>query len=253
LSFIKPPRFCLLLFLTCLGACGQRGCVVHMSICCRRRAIAPDSPRRAIAERLMKALLVVEGEVCADAGFRLAAVGIAFQIDVLVFQRAPDTFDAHVVHPATAPVYRDAHAGHDQHAGEIRAGELVALVGVEDLRLTVSGQRLLQRRHAERRVHRVRQPPGKNRSARPVDDGDQIEKAAADRNVRDIGITDLVRPFDRKVAQEIGIDLMAGRGFAGARLLPQRLDPIRRIRRRARLRSIGKPSSVSVRAIRRAP
>ena len=37
--------------------------------------------RRAIAERLMKALLVVEGEVCADAGFRLAAVGIASQIE----------------------------------------------------------------------------------------------------------------------------------------------------------------------------
>jgi hypothetical protein len=48
--------------------------------------------------------------------------------------------------------------------------------------LPYSGQRLLERRHAERSVHGVRQPPGKNRSARPVDDGDQIEKAAADRN-----------------------------------------------------------------------
>jgi hypothetical protein len=70
--------------------------VVHMSIGPRRRAFAPDGHRRAIAERLMKAALVVEGEVFADAGFRLAAVGIAFQIDVLVLERAPDAFDEDV-------------------------------------------------------------------------------------------------------------------------------------------------------------
>ena len=75
----------------------------------------------------MKALLVVENDPIADAGFRLATVGVAFEIDVLVFQRAPDAFDEYVVHPATAPVHRDAHASLDQHAGEIGAGELVAL------------------------------------------------------------------------------------------------------------------------------
>src|SRR5271165_4507834 len=57
--------------------------------------------------------------------------------------------------------------------------------------LAVSGQRVLERRHAERRVDRVRQPPGKNRPARPVDDGDQIEKSAAD---RDVGVSGPPRP-----------------------------------------------------------
>jgi hypothetical protein len=37
---------------------------------------------------LMKTALVVEGEIFADPGFRLAAVGAALQIDVLIFQRA---------------------------------------------------------------------------------------------------------------------------------------------------------------------
>ena len=37
----------------------------------------------------MKAALVIEGEVFADARFRVAAVDIAPQVDVLVFQRAP--------------------------------------------------------------------------------------------------------------------------------------------------------------------
>ena len=36
----------------------------------------------------MKAALVVENDPIADADFRLAAVGVAFEIDVLVFQRA---------------------------------------------------------------------------------------------------------------------------------------------------------------------
>jgi hypothetical protein len=47
-----------------------------MSIGSRRRAFAPDGHRCTIAERLMKAALVVEGEVLADSGFPLAAVGI---------------------------------------------------------------------------------------------------------------------------------------------------------------------------------
>ena len=56
-----------------------------MSIGFRCRAFAPDGHRRALAERLMKATLVVKDEVFADARFGLAVVGIAPQVDVLVF------------------------------------------------------------------------------------------------------------------------------------------------------------------------
>ena len=99
--------FCLLLIVIRLWACGQRVCVVHMSIGCWCRAFAPDGHWRAIAERLMKAARVVEGKVFADAGFRFEAVGIAPQIDVLVFQRAPDAFDEDVV-PASLAAKRAA-------------------------------------------------------------------------------------------------------------------------------------------------
>jgi hypothetical protein len=73
--------------------------------------------------------------------------------------RAHDAFDEHVAHPAAAPVHRDAHRGLDQHASEGRAGELATLVDVEDLGLAASGQRALERRHAERRVQRAREWP----------------------------------------------------------------------------------------------
>src|SRR5271165_1097309 len=75
------------------------------------RAVAPDGHWGAVAEPLMKTMLVVEGEIFADPDFRLAAVGVALEIDVLILQRAPDAFDEDVVHPAAAPVHRDAHAG----------------------------------------------------------------------------------------------------------------------------------------------
>src|SRR5439155_9451011 len=50
---------------------------------------------------------------------RLAAVGVAFEVDVLVFQAAPQPLDEHVVDPAAPPVHRDADAGLRQHAGEV--------------------------------------------------------------------------------------------------------------------------------------
>jgi hypothetical protein len=53
-----------------------------MSMVAGCRAFAPNGHRRAIAERLMKAALVIEGEVFADAGPRIAFVGVALQIDV---------------------------------------------------------------------------------------------------------------------------------------------------------------------------
>jgi hypothetical protein len=74
-SLSSRQGFCLLLILIRLWACGQRVCVIHMSIEPGRRARGPDGHRRAIAERLMKAALVAEGEVFVDAGFRFAAFG----------------------------------------------------------------------------------------------------------------------------------------------------------------------------------
>src|SRR5262249_10073055 len=76
-----------------LLACGQRGRVVHHVHSGRRCRRAPDGHRRAIAERLVKALLVVKGDPAGDPALDLAAVGVALQIDILVLERSPDAFD----------------------------------------------------------------------------------------------------------------------------------------------------------------
>ena len=75
----------------------------------------------------MGASIIVEGDPFGDAARGFAAVGVALEIDVLVFQRPPQPLDKHVVHPAAAAVHGDRHAGLFERAGEGGRGELRAL------------------------------------------------------------------------------------------------------------------------------
>ena len=52
-------------------------------------AIAPDCHRRPVAKRLVRTVAVVKRHPHTDPGPRLPAVGVALQIDVLIFQAAP--------------------------------------------------------------------------------------------------------------------------------------------------------------------
>ena len=56
-------------------------------------ALAPHGHGCPVAQRLMRASAVVKADPGGDAGTRLAAVGVALQIDVLVLQRPPQPFD----------------------------------------------------------------------------------------------------------------------------------------------------------------
>src|ERR1700682_841178 len=56
--------------------------------------------RRAIAQALVLALLVIEAEPGADAGLGLGNAGIGVEIDFLVFEAAPQPLDEDVVHVA---------------------------------------------------------------------------------------------------------------------------------------------------------
>ena len=91
----------------------------------------------------MRTSSVVEGDPLGDSAFGLASVSIALEVDVLVLERSPQSLDEDVVPPSPAAVHRDADLGLSEHAGEVAAGELAALVGVEDLRLAKARQRLL--------------------------------------------------------------------------------------------------------------
>jgi hypothetical protein len=83
----------------------------------------------------MWAPAVIKVEIAADRCAGFADVVVGSQIHLLVFDASPQTLDEHVVPPGAFAVHADGDPVPDQRAGECSAGELTALVGVEDIRL----------------------------------------------------------------------------------------------------------------------
>jgi hypothetical protein len=152
---------------------------------------APHGHRHLIVHRLMWASKIVKGHPRTYVSPRLAAVGVSFQMYFFIFDRAPQPFDENVIHEPAASVHRNRDAS--GFAGEGGAGELRALIGVEYSRLPVSEQSLLKRFDAKAAVDRVRQPPGQNRAASPIDD--------RHRDIGDVGRLHMVRFGNRQAAQ----------------------------------------------------
>ena len=118
----------------------------------------------------MLALLVVEAEPSPDAGLGFGRRRIGIEVDLLIFETAPQPLDEDVVHtPALA-----VHADHDpvpfQGTGEVVASELAALVGIEDFRSAIARERFLECLDAKIGVERVGEASGEHRAAHPVHD-----------------------------------------------------------------------------------
>ena len=64
------------------------------------------------------------------------------QVDGLVLERTPQALDEDVVHAPAPAVHRDGDPGVVEYGGELHAGELAALVGVEDIGAAVALQGL---------------------------------------------------------------------------------------------------------------
>src|SRR5712672_3402584 len=101
----------------------------------------------------MRSAAIVEIEISTDRMARLADALIGPQIHLLIFDAAPQPLDEHVIPPSPFAVHADGDGVAGEHAGECRTGELRALVSVEDLRLAVPGQSILQGLDAESRFH----------------------------------------------------------------------------------------------------
>ena len=81
----------------------------------------------------MRAPTIVPVEVLAEPLACRAHAVVSVQIDLLVFHAAPQPFDEHVVPPRPFAVHADLDVVLGQHAGEGWAGELRALIGIEDV------------------------------------------------------------------------------------------------------------------------
>ena len=74
----------------------------------------------------VRASLIIEGQVVCEGGARFADAVVGFQVDLLVFDAAPQALDEHVVAPGAFAVHADRDAVIQQHAGVGDAGELAA-------------------------------------------------------------------------------------------------------------------------------
>src|SRR6185312_14649660 len=95
---------------------------------------------------------IVEVQIPTDRGPGLADRVVSPEIHLLVLDRSPEPFDEDVVPPRASAIHADGDAGLEQHAGEVVAGELRALVGVEDLGPAMPSQSFFQGLDAERRL-----------------------------------------------------------------------------------------------------
>src|SRR6266704_1991699 len=181
--------------------------------------------RRLPPERLMRTSPIIPVEEFGEAALLFDTVGRRTQIDPFVLHGPPQALDEDVIVATPAPVHADLDPVIPQRLRELVAGELRALVGIEDTGLAEPGERLAERLDAEPRRERVRQPPGQHPSRRPVDDRDQVEKPLVHRDVRYIARPHLVRLVNHLAAQEVRIDLVREVRLAGVALRPDRPQP----------------------------
>ena len=152
--------------------------------------------------------MVVEVEVCGQPILQLTHCVILVEIDVLVFDAAPQAFAEDVVKGAAAAIHADLNVGCAQSGSEGIGRELCALVGVEDFGPTLA-ERLAQGIETEDTVLGVGKLPGEHIATVPVDDSDQVHEATKHRYVGDVCAPDLVDVGNRQVAQKIRIELVS--------------------------------------------
>ena len=88
------------------------------------------------------ALVVVIVQVGSEAGLGFALGSVAFEIDFVVFDGAPESLNEDVVQEAASAVHGDFDPGGKERMGEFFGGELAPLVCVEDFLGAVAGDGL---------------------------------------------------------------------------------------------------------------
>lgn len=170
----------------------------------------------------VRPLVVVEGNPPANPGLCLRAGFPCVQIDAFILQGPPEAFDEYVVEAPPLAIHAVPGPDPFQPVSPGEGRELRSLIGVQDLTRAKAMDRLVQGFDAEVRFQRVRDARGQYLAGAPVHDGDQVEKASAHRQVRDVGAPDLVGPIDPQATQQIGVGLVPLCRFARVRLLIDR-------------------------------
>ena len=181
----------------------------------------------------MRSAAIVEIEIAAQCLPNLGNRLVAVQVNLLVLDRFPESLYEDVIPPATLAIHADLNALILKQADEGGAGELATLISVHDVRSAVPRDGFLQGVDAGISGQTVRQAPGQHPTGCPIEDGTQIDKAPAHRDVRRIHSPDLVRALNAEITKQVGVDAVrlvspTGIGLAvnglNIELLHQRTD-----------------------------
>lgn len=142
----------------------------------------------------------------------------------MVFDRPPKSFNQYVVLASAATIHADGNPVVLERLGEIVAGKLCPLVRVEDLRHTISAQRLIEGMYAEIRLQGIGKPPGQDSTTVPVHDNAKIHKSPGHRDIGDVAGPHLIDMIDRKVSEQIRVNSVLRIGPAGVGFWVNRFD-----------------------------
>ncbi len=172
----------------------------------------------------MRPRAVAEAEIARDRGPGLEDAGVGPQIDLLILHGPPKALDEDVVAPGARAMHSDGDLGRLQRLDELGAGELRALVCVEDVRSSMVSERLLESLAAKVCRQRDRRLPGQDLAAEPIDDGSEVDEAPHQGNVGDVRGPDLVGPGHRQAPEQVRMDLVPWCRLPGVRAVVERLD-----------------------------
>ena len=114
----------------------------------------------------MNSLRVIENEVFIEASTGFRDSQILVEVDLLIFDCPPETFDEDIVINPAPAIHTDADALSGENLRELPAGKLGTLIGIENLRLG-NLQRLFQGFYAKIRIHCGRNIPSQDIAAIP--------------------------------------------------------------------------------------
>ena len=84
--------------------------------------------------------MIVKSQIALQASFRFTDAVIGMQIDFLVLDASPEPLYKDIVTPAASPVHAYGNTFFFQKIRKLNAGELAALVGVENLGRAVEAE-----------------------------------------------------------------------------------------------------------------
>lgn len=164
-----------------------------------------DLVRSLVFERLVWVVRVVFGEVGGYSFEGFKGRSILVSVNFVLFQAPPKPFGEHVVDPPSFSVHTDPDFVASQYSGEFLARELRTLVGVEYFRFSKEKDGFFEAFGTELSIERGRESPRKHLSRIPVDDGNEIDEASFEPDVRDVRSPDLVLSVNRETFQEIRV------------------------------------------------